>query len=31
MELLDLYEIDKNELLEFAKKIAGIAKDNGMK
>ena len=24
MELLDLYEIDKNELLEFAKKIAGI-------
>ena len=31
MELFDLYEIDKNELLEFAKKIAGIAKDNGMK
>ena len=30
MELLDSYEIDKNELLAFAKKIADIAKDNGM-
>lgn len=30
MELLDSYTIDKNELLEFAKKIAEIAKKNGM-
>ena len=31
MELLDSYEIEINALLEFAKKIAEIAKDNGMK
>lgn len=30
MELIDSYDIDKNELLEFAKKIAEIAKKNGM-
>ena len=30
MELLDSYEIDKKALLEFAKKIAEIAKGNGM-
>lgn len=30
MELLDSYEVDENELLEFAKKIADIAKKNGM-
>lgn len=30
MELLDLCEIDKNEMFTFAKKIAGIAKKNGM-
>ena len=30
MELLDSYEVDKNELLKFAKKIADIAMKNGM-
>lgn len=30
MELIDSYDIDKNELLVFAKKIAEIAKKNGM-
>lgn len=30
MELLDSYEVDKNELLKFAKKIANIAIRNGM-
>ena len=30
MELLDSYEVDKNELLKFAKKIADIAMRNGM-
>jgi len=30
MELLDLYDIDKSELLAFAKKIAEIAKKEGM-
>lgn len=30
MELIDSYEVDKNELLEFAKKIADIANKNGM-
>jgi len=30
MDLLDSYEIDKNELLEFAKRMAEIAKDNDM-
>ncbi len=30
MELLDSYEMDKNELLEFSRKMAQIAKDNGM-
>ncbi len=30
MELLDLYELDKAELLSFAKKISDIARKNGM-
>lgn len=30
MELLDFYEIDKRQLLSFAKKINRIAKENGM-
>lgn len=30
VELLDSYEADKSELLEFSKKMAVIAKDNGM-
>ncbi len=30
MELFDTYDIDKNVLLEFAKKIAEIAKENSM-
>ena len=30
MEILDAYEIEKNELLAFAKKIADTAKKNGM-
>ncbi len=30
MELLDSYSVDKKALLEFAKKIAAIAKKNGM-
>lgn len=30
MELLDSYELDKSELLEFAKNISQIAKANGM-
>lgn len=31
LKMLDYYEADHNTLLEFAKKIAKIAKDNGMK
>lgn len=31
LKMLDYYEVDNNTLLEFAKKIATIAKDNGMK
>ena len=31
MEQLEAYELDKEELLAFAKKIAQIAKDNGMR
>lgn len=30
MELLDAYHLDKSELLEFAKKMSKIAKENGM-
>lgn len=30
MELLDAYEVDQKGLLEFAQKIAKIAKENGM-
>lgn len=30
MELLDSYEMDKTELLEFAKKMSRIARENGM-
>ncbi|MDD6812511.1 MAG: DUF1848 domain-containing protein [Lachnospiraceae bacterium] len=30
MELLDAYNLDKSELLEFAKKMSKIAKENGM-
>lgn len=30
MELLGAYEIDKNELMEFARRLAEIAKKNGM-